>query len=202
MAEAANGEVASEAKRAAKTQRLFYNKAGEESNRVGLDTVAWKLIYVPTGDHWEGKLDDLTDEVRNAAALFGLITNITNAIGSKALTDAECIESIEARLEAFKEGRWTAERETGPRTSDLVAAMRALAAEQGRDFTEEQATALGAKFADETNGPAERKKYMGNPQFKAHFDAIKLQRAQERLAKSKAAAAEASKTDADDLFQI
>jgi hypothetical protein len=202
MADVANGEAVVEKTRASKTQRLFYNKDGVESNRVGLDSVAWKLIYVPTGDHWSGKLDDLADEVRNAAALFGLITNITNAIGSSKLTDAECIESVEGRLEALTEGRWTMERETGPRTSDLVAAMRALAAEQGREFTEEQATALGNKFADEANGPAERKKYMGNPQFKAHFDAIKLQRAQDRLKKSQEAAKSATKTDADELFNV
>lgn len=196
-----NGEAASEGKRPAKTQRMFFNKAGEETNRVQLDSIGWKLIYVPTGNKWQGRLDDLTDGVRNSCALFGLVTNITNAIGSKLLTDSDCIESIDSRLEALNEGRWLSERDGGPRTSDLIEAMKRLAAEQGREFSEEQAQKLAAMLADETNGPAVRKKYMDQPQFKAHFDAIKLERAQKRLAESKAKAAEAE-TDASELFNL
>lgn len=190
---------AAESERSAKTQRLFYNAKGEESNRVQLDSTGFKVIYVPTGYVAEAKLEDFSDEVRNAGFLFGVVTNITNAIGSKKLTDEECVESIEARMETLTSGRWTSERDTGPRTSDLIEAMKRLSDELNRPFDAEK---LLAAFNDEENGPALRKKYMGNDKFKAHFDAIKLERAMKRREKSQEAAKAAPAESADELFDV
>lgn len=189
---------AAEATRAAKTQRLFANAKGEWTPRVQLDSVQFKVVHLPTGFVTEGRLEEYSDSVRNAGFLWGAVTNITNAIGSAKLTDEECVESMEARQETLKSGRWTSERDAGPRTSDLIEAMKRLSQELGREFDEAK---LLAGFNDEENGPALRKKYMGNDKFKAHFDAIKQERAEARMKKSKEAAAKADPSTADELFE-
>lgn len=177
--------AASTRTRAEKTKRLFLTASGEATPRAGLESVAGKIIFVGAEDSpLTFKYDDLSPEVARAAALFGIMTSVTNTVGRADMSLADMYEAAEARLAAIvDEGRWSAERESGPRTNDLIEAARRWYAERNKPFTDEMAAAMQAKLADEKSGPDYRTQLQRN--VAVHFAAIKAERAAERAAKAK-----------------
>lgn len=182
-------------KRAEKTKRLFLNEAGEAFPRANLESVAGKVIFVGTGEELTFRFEDLSPEIARAAALFGIMTSVTNTVGRADMSEDEMIEAAAARLSSILEdGRWSAERQSGPRTSDLLEAASRWYAERGKQFTEEMRQQMQAKLADEETGTSYRANLMAN--VAAHFHAIKAERAQARAEKAKTAGS----AEVDDLL--
>lgn len=187
----ANGEVAT--KRAEVTDRVFLNAEGKTSPRARLDSVAARVSFIGKNEVLEWRYEDLSPEVRRAAALFGIMVSVTNAVGNKNLTMDEKIEAAEDRLAVITGGNWSAERgEGGPRNGDFFLAADRWYTEAGKTFTEEMKTSMAAKLNDEETGTDYRKKLQSDRRFAAHLAAIKSERAAERAAKAAAAAAESS----------
>lgn len=191
--------AASESKRAEKTKRVFVNAAGEKSPRAKLDSVAGEVTLVSSGEQLHFALSDLKPEVINAAALFGIMTSITNAIGKAGMSDDEMWEAITARWETIEGGQWSGERTTGPKDSDILEAARRYQEESGRVFDEAAQAKMRAMLADEAGGADYRKRLLSAPRFKAHFEAIKAERAAQRAAKARANIGTAPDADLMDL---
>ena len=182
--------------RAEKTKRFFLDESGEASPRAGLTSTAGRIVFVETGDTLEFAYEELTPEIRRAAALFGIMTSVTNTVGRADMTVDEMVDAATARLEAIvQDGRWSAERQSGPRTGDLVEAAARWYAERNKEFSAETRAAISQKLADENEGDAYRKKLLANESFAAHFAAIKAERAAERASKAKAKLSGASTAD-------
>lgn len=179
-------DVASGSKRQEKTKRSFINGLGERSARAKLDSLRGQVVFVESGDTLEFAWDDLTAEVQRAAGLFGIMVSVTNTVGRKDMTPQEMVSAAEDRLATILEGEWSAERQSGPRTSDLLEATSRAHQEQGKEFSEEKRAEIQAKLADEKEGTAYRNFLLSKTAIKAHFEAIKAERAAQRAAKAKA----------------
>ena len=179
-------------KRAAKCSRTFRDSKGEQTSRASADTRAVIFTFAGTNKILEMALDDLPEAILRAAAAFGINTSVGNTFGGTPDAD-EAFELAESRWERLKEGEWSAERgESGPRTGDLVAAAKAAKTKAGATFNE-------ADFLEKLrSGALTREKVTSIPAIKAELDAIRLQRMQERAAKS----AEAAKATAGGLEEI
>lgn len=186
MAEAANSEVAT-SKREKVSQRTFKNKEGEYTSRVGTDSLGFKVELLGSGAVIEKQLKDFDPGIINAAALFGLVTSITNTFGGISDPD-EMAEAMDARLETLLAGEWSAERQTGPRTSDLLEAYVAFRSKNGKDTDDAKRESF---LNDLKSGAAKAKDLLNdNPGLAAEFAAIKARRAAERAAKAAEAAGE------------
>lgn len=196
---ASDTPIASEGRtRQEKTKRLFITADGEATPRTGLESVAGKIIFVETGEELEFKWDDLTPEIQRAAGLFGIMTSVTNTVGRAGMSAAEMVEAAETRLEYIQGGQWSADRQSGPRTSDFIEAAARWYAEKGKPFDEDMRARMQAKLADEEAGAEYKADLLSRPSFKALFEAIKAERAAARAEKAKAAAASAE-VESDDL---
>lgn len=173
--------------RAEKTKRFFLNADGEPSPRTRLDSVAGRVHFVGSDETLEFRWDDLTAEVQRAAGLFGIMTSVTNTVGRAGMTDEEMYQAASDRLATILDGEWSAERQVGPRTSDLIEAAARAFAERGMAFPAEKREEIRQKLADETTGAEYRATLLSKTSIKAHFEAIKAERAAERAAKAKAA---------------
>lgn len=170
-------------KRAAVSKRTFVNAAGEYTGRVDTTSVGFKVELLGNGAVLERKLSDYPQEVINAAALFGLVTSLTNTFGGMSDPD-EMADAMTQRDETFQGGEWSSERQTGPRTSDLLDAVVAFRAKNGKETTEEWKQGLAAKLAaKETTS----KDILAEPAVNAEYLAIKAKRAAERSAAATAA---------------
>lgn len=190
-----------EGKRAEKTVRSFLNADGESSPRARLDSVKGRVQFTGTSEVLDFNYDDLSPEVARAAALFGIMTSVTNTVGKAGMTTDEMVEAAQARLDTILEGSWSAERQSGPRTNDLLEAATRYYAALNRPFSDEDKTELGRRLADEDSGDGLKKKLLAVDAFKAHYEAIKAERAAQRAAKAKAAA-EATQEEAADLLNL
>jgi hypothetical protein len=185
-----NGEGAS--KRAEKTIRLFLNAEGVASPRARLDSVAFEVTLIEAGEKIGLRWDELSSEVQRAAGLYGIMTSVTNAVGAKNLSASDMVDNATARLEVIRSGAWSAESKVGARTGDVLEAIIRAFAESGKPLDEAGIETRRKLLLDEDQGPAFRDKALANPRVAAIFAAIKAQRAEERLAKAKAKAADST----------
>ena len=194
MAETTEGTTT----RAEKSIREFYNAAGEKSARAGLETTGVVLRLAGVDDFsLDIPYDSLTPEVARAAALFGVVTTVTNTIGKKGMTTDEMIEALEARAETLMNGIWTAERASGPRTSDVLTALIRYRESKGAAVTDEWKADMAKRLAEDTDFAADVR---SRPAVAVLVETIKLERQQDRIAKAKAKAGEATPTDDADLL--
>ena len=177
--------------RAAVSKRTFKNEAGEYTPRVNTDSNGFRVELVETGHISEKSLSDFPQEIINAAALFGLVTSITNTFGG--LKDAdEMAEAMDSRIELLMSGEWSGDRETGPRTSDILEAYVAFRAKHGKETSQENQD----KFLNnlKTKAVVLKDLLASETGLAAEYYAIKARRVAER-AKLKAAEAEGSQAD-------
>lgn len=176
-----------------KSRRLFIQADGTKTPRAGLKTVGFSIEVLEDGevlDTIEHLLSDFNTEVLNAAAAFGLVTSITNTFGSSKISSDEAVEAARARVETFLDGEWSADRQAGVRTSDILEAFVAMRSAAGRSTSDERKADFVAQIkAGEIKVPDLLK---SEPLLKAEYDAIKAKRAAERAAASKARASGAS----------
>ena len=182
-----DGEVTSTRTRAEKTKRFFLNAEGETSPRARLDSIGGRIVFLPSNEELEFMWADLTPEVQRAAGLFGIMTSTTNTVGRAGMTDDEMFQAASDRLGTILDGEWSAERQSGPRTSDLIEAAGRAFAERGLEFSEAKANEIREKLADEKTGAEYRAQMLSKTAIKAHFEAIKAERAAQRAAKAKTA---------------
>ena len=179
-----------------KTKRLFIDSKGEAHPRAGLDSVAGQITFINSGEPpLEFRYADLSPEIQRAAALFGIMTSVTNTVGRADMSLDEMVEAATDRLRSIVEdGKWSAGPQSGPRTSDLIEAARRWYSERNREFTSDMEATMTAKLSDEVSGPEYRANLMKS--VAAHFAAIKAERAAERAAKAK----DRSAPEVDDLL--
>lgn len=184
--------------RSEKCSREFYNAAGEKSARAGLETTGVILRLVGADDFsLDIPYDSLTPEVARAAALFGVVTTVTNTIGRKGMTTDEMIEALEARAETLMNGVWTAERASGPRTSDVLTALIRYRESKGAAVTDEWKADMAKRLAEDADFAADVR---SRPAVAVLVETIKLERQQDRIAKAKAKAGAVTATDDSDLL--
>jgi hypothetical protein len=178
--------------RAAVSKRTFKKESGEYTSRVSTESIGFKIELIESGHIVEYALRDFSDEVIKAAALFGIVTSVTNAFGAIKDPD-EMAEAMDNRLEALINGEWTSERETGPRTSDILEAYIAFRAKHGKDTTQANQDKFLANLKD---GSTTLKDLLASEAgLAAEYAAIKAKRIIERADK---AAAKAGTQDAKD----
>lgn len=186
-------EVESTRTRAEVTKRSFLNDGGEYTGRATTKVKGFKIELVGTDQTFEHALADFDSGVLAAAAAFGLVTSITNTVGGKSLSAEERAELIADRIETLLEGEWSAERQSGPRSSQLLEALIRVRTDAGKDSPQEWRDRMAVTLRD---NPEKAKEYMANPLVAAALADIKakaaLERAKALAAKSKAAPAEAS----------
>lgn len=112
--------------------------------------------------------------VGRAAAAFGINTSAGNAANTaEEKSPAGLKDAVDARLETFLEGRWSAERaEGGPRASLFFDAMYKFRQERGADVSDAKMAEIRIKFAE----PAAKKEAMLNTDFKKVFLALQYER--------------------------
>lgn len=188
-------------KRAVRCKRSFRSADGEITSRSTLDVEA-VIFEFPNGHKFTMELSDLFPDsqlpppsVGRAAAGAGINTSVGNVFGG--ITDTEeAIEAAESRWETLTAGAWSAERKTGPRTSDLVEAWAAFRLKNGAPDSPEWRAMAKSKLL---NKEKTAKDLLVMPGLKAEYDAIKARRAAERAEKSRAAAS-AAPQDFGDLL--
>ncbi len=173
---------------------LYIDKAGKSYSRPPVDVVKIVKVFKESGHKEEITLGDLTNEMLLQAAAFGLHQVGQNAYGA-AEDEDEKIEKLGKRWENILAGQWASDRESGPRTSDLLNAfIRGYTAKNGGAPSDEWIETKRAQIQD----PAVAKELQKRPAIKAQLDAIKAERAAER---AKASAASADKADEVDDFE-
>jgi hypothetical protein len=187
-----DANVASDAANSSKKPRLvnrfFLDSEGKPHSRATPEGVSVVHEWKDGGYKLQMNLSDLSPEVIKCAALFGISQVVGNAYGGETDTQ-EAQEKAESRWNTLTDGRWATERESGPRTGDLVEAYAKAFADAGKPVTDEWKKSIAERLE---SGELDAKESQKNPRIKAAMDAIKLKRAQERAAKSAAAAAESS----------
>lgn len=185
--------------RAEKTLRQFYNAAGEASSRARLDSVKVRISFLDGKEIVEAlecAADELSPEVLRAAALYGVMTSVTNTVGAKNLSVADMVDNATARLEVIKGGNWSADSKVGTRSSDYLDAMKRVFP----NMSEEQAEVVRKSLADEEKGPAFREKLNSDANVAAALAAIKSERAAARLAEAQAKAKGTTVSSLDSLL--
>lgn len=190
----ADANVAEDPKKPRKVLRTFLDKDGKAAARATPEAVTVSHKWLSDGHDFKMNLADLKPEIVRCAALFGISQVVGNAYGGET-DDSAAQEKAEQRWETLVGGSWATERETGPRIGDLVEAFAKARADAGKPVSEEWKEKAAAQIAD---GTLDSKELLKNGAIKAAFDAIKLQRAQERAKKS----AEAAKATPQDLPDV
>lgn len=178
------------------TKRSFSLPDGSYVGRSSTRADGFRIELIESGQVFEHKLKEFSPEVIHAAALFGIVTSVTNAIGGKGLSVEERGELLENRLATFLEGEWASERESGPRSSQLLEAIVQVRADNGKDSSQEWRDAMSIKLKDDQET---RNGYMNNPLVRAALEKIKADAAAKRAAAAAAKAGE-SKGDLADIL--
>lgn len=177
-------------KKAAKCDRIFLDQEGEPHSRAFTEVVAVKLLFHATPTSAERSLvmnlDDVPPGVMRAAAAFGINTSVGNTFGAERDPN-EAYQLACDRWATLREGDWSADRQTGPRTSDLVEALCRYSATQGHTVDEAFRARLKQKCGDE----AQRKAWESNAQVQVHLMALRKERAEENARKALEAASAA-----------
>jgi|CXWL01.1.fsa_nt_gi hypothetical protein len=174
------------------TKRSFVLSDGTEVSRATADVQSVRVIFVENDHVLDMNLDDLEPGVLRAAAAFGVLTSVTNTVGSSKLSLDEKIDAAQGRWEALQGGSWSAERESGPGNTDLVEAAARVQAARGKPWGDTERGAFGLRLKNEE---VKGKDLLANPTFKAQYDAIKAERAMERAKVSAAKAKTNANTD-------
>lgn len=145
------------------------------------------LRFQTAGGHTlDVNLADLPEHIIRQAAAFGLNTTIGNAAGGVE-DEADIIDALEDRIASLTAGNWAAERQSGPRGSDIVDAVARVYKDAGKDYPEAARNDLMQKlYSKELKPQAVLNK---DPRIAAAYAAIKAERQAARLAKLKDAAA-------------
>lgn len=206
MAMIDNGAVVGDgdSKRAEKTKRLFLDESGEATPRASTKSVAGRVVFVDSNATLEFDIRELEKAhpgVVRAAALFGIMTSVTNTVGKKGMTADEMFEAAKDRLGVIMEdGEWASAREGGPRSNDLILAAVRMYADTGKVLTEELQGKMRAMLQDENTGATYRETLNANKQLMAALATIRAERATE-LAKKRAAEAVGAPEVAD-IFNL
>jgi hypothetical protein len=185
-----SSEAATSTKKARNVENFYFNEKGERSARPMPDVVGFGKKFLGSGQEVVRHLVDFHQESLAQAAAFGLQQVGQNAYGA-ATDDDERQDMLEARWESIQGGNWSADRQVGPRSSDLVDAFAQARADQGKESSDEWKETIRQKLE---SGEIAAKDLQANPLIKAKLDAIKAARAAER---AKASAAKA--TDSAEL---
>jgi hypothetical protein len=119
------------------SKRSFKTASGDYTARATTDSVGGRLEFIENGHVIEFNLKDFDQKLLNAAALWGIMTTLGNTFGGIKGPVEDAIEAAEERLSVFQDGDWNAERQSGPRTSHIVTAIRNLRAAAGQETTDE-----------------------------------------------------------------
>jgi len=187
--------VASTRTRAEVSKRSYFNSEGDYSARASTATAGFRIEVInPAGENYvrEHDLSEFTPEVLKAAAAYGIVTSATNTFGGKDLSFDERVALLDDRLDTFlKDEDWSAERQSGPRSSQLIEALVAVRAKANRETPQEW---IDAKIAELKATPEKAKEYMANPHVAAELSRIKAEAAIARAAKLEAKAGEQATT--------
>lgn len=173
---------APESKREIKVQRWFLTESSP-SEPVSRATNDVTIVGFTFADGSSSQLD-LKDVfggsyppigVGRAAAAFGINTSAGNAANTAdEKTPAGLKDAVDARLETFGEGRWSAERaEGGPRASLFFDALFAYRQRHGADTSEAKQAELRTAYAE----PEAKKAALGNAEFKKVYLQLQHERA-------------------------
>lgn len=201
MADVSN--AAETSKRPEQFKVLFKGADGTPGVRAPLNVVSMSIEQIGTGNVLEFSFEDLPgfadlpEGAVRAGAAFGIKTSITNTAGSKTLSADEKWDAIEDRAKVILANAWSAERETGPRTNDVVEAAARVQASRGKPMDDAARAAFATRLANEEIKSSDLLK---NSAFRAAYDAIKLERWQAKAAKSAEAAKGQASADLDDLI--
>lgn len=179
-----SNEVAATPKKARNVEIFYIAKDGSRAARPQADVIGFGKKFLDTGAEMSAKLEDFTTEVLRQAAAFGFQQVTQNAYG--AATDGEERQELaEARLETLLGGSWASDRQSGPRSSDLLEAWAQARADGGKEATDEWRESAKQKLE---SGEVTAKDLQANPRIKAKLDQIRAERAAERAKKSAEAA--------------
>lgn len=180
-------------KKARKTERAYFNAAGEETKRPTKDTVGFRIkdTSEPNGRTLTRKFAEYGDAIRNCAMAFGFVTVLGNTIGKK---DSN-FDDLLARDEVFMTGEWAEAGESGPRISILAQAIVKAAKGAGKELDIEKVTEKLKSMDD-----AARKSMKDDPAIAAAFAEIQLEAAKERAKTAKAALKDAGGSSLLDSF--
>ncbi len=171
-------------------ENLYVGKDGKSYSRPPADVVKIVKHFKGSGHREELTLANLTNEMLLQCAAFGLHQVGQNAYGA-AEDEDEKIEKLGKRWENILAGSWASDRESGPRTSDLLNAfIRGYTAKNGSAPSDDWVETKRTQLQD----PAVAKEVQKRPGVKAQLDAIKAERAAER-AKNSLAAVDGEATD-------
>jgi len=184
-----DGIEATAGKREVKVQRWFLTESNP-TERVPRATNDVTIVGFTFADGTESQID-LKDvfggsyppvSVGRAAAAFGINTSAGNAANTaEEKTPAGLKDAVDARLETFGEGRWSAERaEGGPRSSLFFDALLEYRRQNGADISEAKMAALRTTFAD----AEQRKAALANGAFKKVYLTMQHERAIAQAEKS------------------
>lgn len=193
--------VESKRKRPEKCIREYLDENGEVIGSRAKNEAKAVRLKVPDAD-WESdilRFDDMPEQVRAAAALYGAVNSITNTIGQKGISAQEIVENLEARIEnIFVSGVWAEGASTGPRTTDVLEAICRLYASRGGDVTEDWKESKRKKLADDK---AYADAMKAQPEVAVLIETLRMERQAQRLEAAKAKAqGKAPTTDLDDLL--
>lgn len=180
---ASTDETPTKGTKTARLQRTFRNEGSDElTSRATPETTHVVFKVLGNGQVIEFDLRDVFGGtlpppcVARAAAAFGINTSAGNMLTGVENPDdpEEVAEAIEHRLESFKAGRWSAEREGGGGRPKLIwLALLAFRAEQGAPTDD----AAMAKFKPMLDEKEKVKSWMANEKFMRHYLRIKEERA-------------------------
>lgn len=190
----ANDGIDGASKREIKVQRWFLTESSNEPVSRATNDVTIVGFSFADGSQSQIDLKDVFGGsyppvgVGRAAAAFGINTSAGNAANTaEEKTPAGLKDAVDARLETFLEGRWSAERaEGGPRASLFFDALLKFRQERGADVSEAKMAELRAKYAE----PAAKKDVMAIGDFKKVYLALQYER--QMAAAEKAGEASAS----------
>lgn len=180
-----------DSKKAKKTERYFFNAAGEQFKRPTGGIVGFSLKDIASGQEIKRRFDEYPGAVRLCAEAFGFMTSLGNTVG-KANSD---FEDALARDEVFMNGEWAEAGEAGPRISILAQAIVRAAASKGKEL---QIDAISEKL--KAMDDSARKSLKDDAEIAAAFAEIQLEAAKERAKQAKANAKASTKPSALDSF--
>lgn len=147
-------------------------RAGLDVNTVGFTFEDGSDEQIPLAEVFGGNLPPPC--VGRAAAAFGINTSAGNAANTATDKSSEgARNAVGARLDTFREGRWSTERaEGGPRSSLFFEALIEFRRSKGADVSEAKIAELRQKYSD----PQARQDAMATGEFKKFYLELQMQK--------------------------
>lgn len=178
------------AKGPVKCKKVFINKDGSESAHASPSADALEFRFVDGGTH-SVKLNMFNSDILSCLAWNGVSQKLGDGYASDA-SPADAEESFEALLEQIsgENGIWVKNREgVGPSPTLIFEAVKAAKEAAGMPYDD---AATREKYKTKES----REHLLSLPEIKAHYERLKLERQQARVAEAQRKAAEAPKTNA------